>query len=168
MDITPQTSLLHKVQINITSGSKTNITIENIVNENDVSKKTLFNRLKSINLEDKRKRSARRRISKARKDRVKQNIDFEGIEIFRIGLTHLQVTVIRDEDEIEVRLSSIVCNTKLIFPLCRWKKLEGFIEEITEALNTNTNHEEFEKRHVGGGLYVEADSGILISYKLHQ
>ena len=98
-----------------------NITIQNIVNEDDPSKKKqLFNRLKSINFEEKRKRSARRRISKARKNRVKQKIDFEGVELFRISLTHLIISVIRDEDEIEVHISNTICNTKLIFPLCRW------------------------------------------------
>ena len=72
--------------------------------------------------------------------------------------------MIRDEDEIEVHLSDTIGYTKLIFPLCRWTKLEGFTEEITEALNTITNyHEKCEKRHVGSGLYVEADSGIFKS-----
>ena len=77
--------------------------------------------------------------------------------------THLIISVIRDEDEIEVHLSDTIGYTKLIFPLCRWTKLEGFTEEITEALNTINYHEKFEKRHVGSGSYVEADSGILKS-----
>ena len=39
--------------------------------------------------------------------------------------------------------------------------MEGLKEEITEALNTNNEDKEFEKRHVGGGLIVETDSGTL-------
>ena len=119
MDIEPQSSPLRNMHSNMIGGLRMRISIEKIINEDDASMEKLFNRLKTINLQDKKKRSVRRKVSKARENRVKQKINFSENELFRIGLTNLLITVIRDEDEMEVCLKNINNDKELKFPLCR-------------------------------------------------
>ena len=137
------------------------ISFDTSLNENNTAMNKLLNRLKAINLEDRKKRSFRRKVSKARKNRVKQKIDFGTIEIFRLRLTNLLITVTQNEMEINVQLKNIVNNIEIDFPLRRWKKLEGYSEEISNILESSNDDEYFEKRHLGGGMYVEVDSGKL-------
>ena len=143
-----------------TEGLRLKITFESRARD-DKQLQRLFQRLSCINLSDKKKRSFRRRIPIQKKDKVKKTITFEEREeteqLFSAHLTNFLVSVTKESNGVFINLKNKNNEFELNFPLCRWKKLVDWKDEIKELLQSTEKHEEW-RNHLGGGLYAEVNT----------
>ena len=115
----------------------------------------LFNRLRKINMQDRKKREIKRCIPKRKKDKVRKTIFATETKLqsnLSINLTNLSVAVVGNA--MNVVLTNKITGVDLTFPAYRWRKFSDDKEKHTTQLEEG---QKAEREHIGGGLYSEVN-----------
>ena len=141
---------------NVMEGMKMKISFSKEVKE-EKELTILFNRLRKINMQDRKKREIKRCIPKRKKDKVRKTIFATETELqsnLSINLTNLSVTVVGNTTS--VVLTNKITGVDLTFPLWRWRKFSDDREKHATQLEEG---QKVEREHIGGRLYSEVNGG---------